>query len=271
MKIVTEGISALRSEVSTFSGKIDSISDTLRGLAASVDNIQGQMNSLHREFGEVTQRCANLESRLTTVEDSNASLRASVEKLQAKSKSDLNAAESNQSHLRSDSELVVSGLDFPDSCTLVELFALINALFHVIGAVLPPAGVLDVFQLPKVRAGTPRRIIVRLSSPSIRNYVLSCKRQYKKSLRASEVQGAIGSSRVYINPNLPSDVYQLFKSARACAKDNGLGLKSVWVQKGRVAFRPMADGPVTFISGMDDLRRQLPGSTASTSTQGIEA
>ena len=79
LKIVTEGISALRSEVSTFSGKIDSISDTLRGLAASVDNIQGQVNSLRREFGEVTQRCANLESRFTTVEASNSSLWASVE------------------------------------------------------------------------------------------------------------------------------------------------------------------------------------------------
>lgn len=126
---------------------------------------------------------------------------------------------------------------------MVELFALINALFHVIGAVLPPAGMLDVFQLPKIRAGTPRRIIVRLSSPSIRNYVLSCKRLYKKSLCASEVQGAIHSSRVYINPNLPSDVYQLFKSARACAKDKGLGLKSVWVQKGRVAFSTDGEWP----------------------------
>ena len=102
----------------------------------------------------------------------------------------------------------------------------------------------------------PRNIVITLSSPRIRDMVLSATHRYNKThpgrgIVSSDLDIAGESRRVFVNEHLSPEQKSLHAAARLAAKDRGY--KYVWVKYGQIYVRKDDSASAILIKNWDSL------------------
>jgi hypothetical protein len=122
-----------------------------------------------------------------------------------------------------DSKLLIENIPQVEDENLNDLFKKICICIQIL---IEDTDIIKIVRQPKANNSYSSKISVELNSAQLRNQIINKCKRYK--ITGKEI-GFESSIRIYINPNLIKEVYQLFQYARNNLKNkNGPNFNYVW-------------------------------------------
>lgn len=190
---------------------MNTIQGTLVGLEKKLSDLSADVATLSVSHEAITTRIDTFEdasqSEFASVKYANTVLKGQVMKLTIR----LNKMEAREKS----NELTIAGLLARERESARDLAF---SVCEVIGVDVPSTSLLNAFCLGPSQPGKPAEIMVRLANDHLCEQNLSAARNHNPSLSASDIDTSFEPTRIYINRNLPSDLYALQKATRVWAK-----------------------------------------------------
>lgn len=218
------------------------LQDDIRKMVRS--EIKSTVKELESQFTTTTDFiCAEQESMKSQIEEKNNIIRT-LEADCVKVQTDINALSGRLAGIETMSRSYNVEIQAVPESKAENLFTLLRNLCNTVGMALEDSQVVACRRIAKMdtKSDRPRNILVTLSSPRLRDTLLSMTRRYNKlksktptDMLNSSHLGLERNSRVYVCEHLSPQCKQLYSETRRIAKDKKYTF--VWVKFGRIFVR----------------------------------
>ncbi|XP_060810014.1 uncharacterized protein LOC132904106 [Amyelois transitella] len=227
---------SVRSEVQSFAQELKN------DVSSSTDFLCSEQATLKTEIVEKEKRIQGLESEC-------ARLQGDVDKLDSRLKT----------FKKSSRNLNIEILAVPESKN-ENVMMLFKQLCDVVSVTLDDSSIQACRRVAKMdrKSNRPRNILVTLTTPRLRDSLLSAVHRYNKGhpkdlLNSTHLGISGDSQRVYVTEHLSPDCKLLHAATRKFAKENEY--KYVWVKYGRIYIRKDDSANSVLIKGLNTLEK----------------
>ena len=249
----------LRRSSNVVDSRLSLIQDSMAGMERTLAGIRSNVADLPASHELLTKRVTALEAKADAADSDSTRVRDEVAALRSQL-SELASHLSSIKASRVSSDINISGI--PASITDFSRIMVLK-LFEALGILELAVDVLDVRcltkkdssaisdrQRPSAANGTSLSFIITLESLSIRNHIISRKRQIK-SLTINNVFAVDRPGKMYVHEFLPAADYGLFRRTKVVAGQQAY--KYTWVRSGEVCVRKSDGSDIVVIRSKLDL------------------
>lgn len=245
---INENISVIKNDLETYTLEIKKEINALRN-----ENI-----IIKKNMTETSQDVSDLKSSLQFHSDQQEDLKKRVDQLTARTQNSSLSADSVKSL-----ELKINVLEQQArQCNLElsnvpekrgeNLLNIVETIGNVIGCNISQNDIVSAHRVPHVhqQAKNPKNIIVKLTTRTLRDNVLSATR-LNKGVTTNQLGISGAEQKIYINEHLTLKNKQLFRRSRELAKKHNY--RYVWVKHSTILARETDNSPVLAIRNENDL------------------
>lgn len=226
------------------------VTSQLRNIHDEISSFKESISFMNEKFEEMKTDYLVQKQNIETIIKDNESLRSAVQNLSTR----LNQMD----QLSRAANIEIQCVPEHNNENLITL---VSQLGRIISCPINEADIAYCTRTAKYDSSSPRprSILVRLSSPRIRDTIIAAVIKFNKAHPEDKLStGHLGiggnKSPIYVVENLSPEGKYLFGAARKKAKKE-LGYKFVWVINGRVYARKTENSPPVYIRDMDTISK----------------
>lgn len=261
---MTQTLSKISNEITTVRKDLDSLSVTTNGLKDEMSvlrldqtklethvsriesTISQDINDMKQSIEFSSQQQSSFDKRLSVLESNSKSYKLIEEKA--------NSLELKMNNLDQQSRHCnIEITNVPDKRG-ENLTLLIDKIGLAINFPIPQKEIIAIHRVPHMQSDnkTPKNIIVKFASHTLRNNILSAYR-LAKGLNTDQLGISGASHRIYMNEHLIMNKKLLFRECRSFAKEHNF--KHAWVRNATILMRESDTSPIFKIQSSNDLKK----------------
>lgn len=232
-KIIKDGLSSVNLKISIIESQCAETSQVSKLLCESVDFISNSQKDFQKTYKNIPDEVTDLKTQVTTL---------------------VNKIETMEQQARM-CNLEISNLPEEKSENLIGVVKQLGAFIKI---QIAATDIVSVHRVPHPQSeySRPKNIVVRLTSRTLRDNIVSACRM-AKGLKSDLLSVAGPPVPVYVNEHLTLFNKKLFRLCRDAAKQHNY--KYVWIKHGKVLVRESDASPAIVIRTPDDVQRRIHG------------